>query len=231
TSDPDALIAVGRFEEVVAKWPTSVQALSARVFLGRFDDLSATDRDSVIALMAEGRYDRALERWGKSHDYAMWPRHMLGLEAFIRGDTAEARRLFAVPPRSEFHQVNFHLVHYAIVPFLAGLDGDVAALDRTSALFESSRRYVYEQKPWYNAGYLSGKIDESGYLAQKHDRFAPADLLLLRGIRAERETRTDDALRDYRAYLALERWQRSAVVDPVLERFVSWRIDRLARGD
>nr|MBA3709905.1 protein kinase [Planctomycetota bacterium] len=229
--EPSALEACGRFDEVLtAPFANPTQMTRARVFLGRIDDIEPANRDWPVVLMAEGRYQRAMELWGNSRFHAMWPRHMLGLEAFIRGEAAAADRLFAVPKAIELHQDYFHLAHYVMVPFLAGLAGDRSALDRMRALVESSRRYAYEQKPWYNLRYLTGAIDDQAFLAQSHRRFAAADLLLLRAMRAERDSRPADALADYRAYLALPRWQRSADVDPVLERFVSWRIERLDAG-
>ncbi len=225
----DALLAAGRLEEILAQKSNKRFTRTAMVHLGRFKELDAEERDSCAALMAQRRYDRAFEQWGMDVPVYMWPRHALGLERFIRGDHAGADDLFAVPERVRYRQADFILSHYAIVPFLRHLAGDVRAFERARAEVESRDRWTYGQQPWFISRYLSGSIDEAAYLAQPIRLYAPANLLLLRAILHDRDGRAADAMTDYRSFLALPSHRREWNVDPVPQRFCEWRLEQLGR--
>jgi hypothetical protein len=199
----------------------------AMAFLGRFIEAELIgEQDNLFVLMAQRHGERALKLWGNDFAYSMWPRHLLGLEAYRRGDTKTAFALFEISPDIEFHQELFHLAHYVLVPYLHELAGDDDALTRACESCASNRRYAYAQRPWYNAGFLLGRIDAEAYLNQPYNLFAPADLLLLSAIKWERAGRADEAHRHYRAYLDLPIFQRASAPDPVLDCFVEWRIEQ-----
>ncbi|MBA3708503.1 MAG: protein kinase [Planctomycetes bacterium] len=216
--------ASGHFEEVIGnRGAPPDQRIRALLFAGRIAECTEPERADIDVMMAEKRTQEALDSWGCDRSYAMWPRHLLGLEAWIAGDRARADQLFAVPPAARFHQLDFHLAHWVIVPALHELSGDRGALAVASA-DAMERRFCYEQKPWYNARYLTRAIDDAAYLAQPHRQFAAADLLLLKGVLAEISGEPAAASPHYRAWQALPAFRRATDLDPVLERFVAWRV-------
>ncbi|MBA3710254.1 MAG: hypothetical protein H0W83_15695, partial [Planctomycetes bacterium] len=225
---PMALMAVGRSEEVVRANRSADLTARALILLDRADEIQGAEATTVHTLMALGKSDEAFARHGGDFRYGMWPRHLLGLEAFIAGRIEEAFARFEVPAVWELHQHQFHLAHYLIVPFLRELGGDAGALDRRCAWLLKNRRWAYDQKPWYNASSLAGTIDEMAYLAQPHAITAPADLLLCQGIRCERSGDRSAAVESYRSFVEMPRYRRGAWYDPVSERFAVWRAEVLA---
>jgi AraC-like DNA-binding protein/tetratricopeptide (TPR) repeat protein len=223
----DALLAAGRVEEALGG--PSGRGLNAHVLilLDRAHEVLGEQAAAVHTLMALGKADEALTRHGGDFHYGMWPRHLLGLLDVIAGRTAQGLARFAVPTGWELHQHQFHLEHYLLVPFLRELSGDADALARACAWVARERRWAYEQKPWYNAGLVSGAIDEAAYVAQPHAITAPADLLLCLGIRSERAGERAEAVDSYRAFIATPRFRRGVRYDPVPERFAAWRVESL----
>jgi hypothetical protein len=118
---------------------------------------------------------------------------------------------------------------FVMAPFLHELAGDPGALDRACAETVRSRRWLEGQRPWHDARWLRGELDDAAYLAQPHRGWAEARLALLRAVRAERSGERDAALADYRAYLAIPAWRRSEDLDPIERRFSEWRIAELTR--
>ncbi|MBA2480286.1 MAG: protein kinase [Planctomycetes bacterium] len=222
----EALAICGRLEELVVGSDADYR-VRALMLLGRLDEIPQQAAGRLHVLMARGQYQEALERYGHSYRHMMWPRHMLGLEAFIAGDRAGAFAWFEAPPTVEFHQNNFETAHYLIVPFLRELDGRKGALDETCRSFLTSKRYISIQRPWHNAMFVLGEIDEAGYLDQPFRLFAKANLLLCTAIRADRDGATRTALDAYRRYLELPEFERGHNPDPVVKRFAQWRVTQL----
>ncbi|MBA2480773.1 MAG: helix-turn-helix domain-containing protein [Planctomycetes bacterium] len=223
-----ALLALGRMEEALGD-PLLRGDQLARVLLllDRPDEIPAELAHSLPVLMARGRSQEAFDRHGGNFWIGMWPRHLLGLEAFMLGRTAQALRWFELPPGWELHQRRFHLAHYVLVPFLRELSGDTGALARVCDVVLRGRRWVYEQKAWHNAAFLLGRIDAATYLAQPHCFAADASLSLCRGIRAELDGDVALARASYRSYLGLPRYRRGLDYDPVPERFAAWRVETI----
>jgi hypothetical protein len=222
--------ALGRSEQVVSIGNPIEQA-RALSFLGRFNELTYIgQQDDIVALMARRMARRALDLHGNDFSFAMWPRHLLGLHEFQRGDHAAAFRYFEMPADYEFHQQQFHLAHYVVVPFLRELDGDHGALERACDVFDRSRRYIYEQRPWYNAQFILGRVDDETFLDQPHCIYANADRELLSGIKLERAGKPDEALAHYRGFFAIPNYRRGWAPDPVIDDFVTWRINELSPG-
>jgi hypothetical protein len=248
-----ALIMSGHPDEVLVRDPTNVTAMqilgkleetvalgrsrayrdaAARCLLqlGRGSELSVEERNNANSLMGLGEYQEALSRYGGDYFYSMWPRHMFGLQAFIAGRHEEAFKLFEMPPTREFHQHNMVLLQYVMVPFLQELSGKQGALREKCSLFLNSRRYIHEQRPWHNAMYLLGQIDQQTYLSQPSRVFAPADRMVLDGVRCDLEGKAEAALREYRGYLDIPLYRRGTYIEPVINRFVEWRVEILAKA-
>jgi hypothetical protein len=223
---PATELALGNYDAVLAGGDRRYRTL-ARIVSGRMEDLEPGEEARVEVLMARGRYHEAMEAYRGDRWAMMWPRHMLGLEAYIRGDREQAWTWFEVPATAEFHQQCFHLAHYLIVPLLRQLAGTPGELQRTCEGFRHARRYVYRQKPWYNAMRVLGEIDDAAFLAQTANHYAPADLVLCQAIAADADGRIAEAARGYAAYAALPVRLKAESPDPVVDRFVAWRVESL----
>ncbi|MBA2479957.1 MAG: protein kinase [Planctomycetes bacterium] len=224
--DPSSLLVTGRLQRLIESGdPNTGRFVVACAWMGRLDLVPATMQDSAEYLLATGDWRRALERGGKRMNWCMLVRHCAGLETFIAGDVGGAMDLFAVPRGREFCQRRFEFAHYAMVPFLRELAGDVGALDRSCREVEARERWTYMQRPWHIARWLLHHESDDEFLAQPALGYGAAELELLRGIDAERRGDRATAAAAYRRYLALPPWQRSSTVDPTPGRFAAWRAD------
>ncbi|MBA3707896.1 MAG: serine/threonine protein kinase [Planctomycetes bacterium] len=202
------------------QWETT-----ALISLGRLDEIPPQDARRVDVLLARGRYQEAYDVYGHHYFYLMWPRLMLGLQAFIAGDHAAALKWFETPPACELRQAGYGTTALVIVPFLRELAGDAGAMERTCARVRSGMRYAWRQRPWHNAMFLSGAMDEEAYRRQLYVTELDADLLLCRAVAHERAQEPAAALGDYRAWQELPVHRRAS--DPVVRTFISWRIEVL----
>ncbi|MBA2482498.1 MAG: protein kinase [Planctomycetes bacterium] len=223
--------ATGRFESLLATTTSPMWRSRSLAMLGRTDEIPAPSLGELWAMMATRRFDEAMATYGNHLDAGMWPRHQLGLQAYIAGDHDEAFRLFTVPEGWEFrqHQQHFPFAHYVMVPFLQELAGDAQAIPRMRAAFETERRYVYGQVPWHYLRLLTGEFDDARFRQQQMRRFLEADLILLTAIRRERAQDPAGAADLYARYAALPIWQRVFEPDPVIDGFVVWRREMLGR--
>ena len=80
---------------------------------------------------------------------------------------------------------------------------------------------------WHLASYVTGAIDDRVFLVQPSRIFVRAQWLLARAIRADHDGQADQAVTEYRDYLALPAWQRDDAIDPVIGEFIAWRLTEL----
>ena len=197
--------------------------------LGKLDEVPEKDRLFPDYLLTSGNIAELDRRFHENWTWAMCPRHVIGLQAYLRGDVDQARALFAVPARLEFHQYwMFPLEHAVVVPLLEHCAGDSAAFARAYA-WGRDHPFAYEQKPWYFARFLAGEIDREAFLNQPHRPRAPFDLPLLEAVVLDRADRKTEATAAYRAYQAIPGYQRFDGVNPFIDGVVSWRIEQLSR--
>ncbi|MBA3709150.1 MAG: protein kinase [Planctomycetes bacterium] len=228
--DIGVLIMVGQTERAldIARQtkPPQVWALRA---LGHLDEVPEKDRTGVEHLIASGDFEELDRRFHDHWLWAMYPRHMAGLQAYLRGDHEQAKAGFTAPPRYEFHQYGmFPLENSVVVPLLEQCAGDAQAFARAYA-WGREHPFAYGQRPWFNARYLAGEIDRTAYLRQPVRARAPFDLQLLEAVIDDRAGRKADALDKYRAYLAIPSYQRYDLTDPFIEGALAWRIEQLSR--
>jgi hypothetical protein len=159
----------------------------------------------------------------------MWVRHRRGFDRLVAGDVAGARADLALPQRMYSQQGPHYQLARPFAAYLLELAGDDDAFTREHTTWRE-HPYAYQQRMWYALRFAAGEIGEDAFLAQPGDNTAANDLVLLRALREEREHRDQDALRDYRAWLAAPAWRRLEVPDPFLEDVVAWRIEALTRG-
>ena len=74
---------------------------------------------------------------------------------------------------------------------------------------------------------MRSRFDEKTRIVAENRVHAEADLRLCQGIRAERSGHRREAALAYRAFLAIPAWRRSASPDPIIDRFIRWRISQL----
>jgi predicted Ser/Thr protein kinase len=227
--NPSVLIFQGRLQEALdAPGLTEAQRALILLHLGRAQDIDdPAQKMSARYLLATGRFDEALREYGTSFTHAGWVRHAAGLEAYIAGDRERAFELFSIPPEDEFHQSRFALLHYVMAPFLREIAGDPGALARASRSVTDRWRWIYGQTAWYYARYLLGEIDDAAFLAQPLHALIGDDLAICRAVRAEVGGDADAALASYRSFLDIPSWRRSIESEPVIERFVRWRLQVL----
>ncbi|MBA3710035.1 MAG: hypothetical protein H0W83_14590 [Planctomycetes bacterium] len=216
-------LAQGRFEEFAGK--PGHEMLRRVGLLVRDQTILDRWKDEPINLIDAGRIDAAFEQRNRfGHEVVCL--QAKALDQFIHGARADALgRLDACDPLV-FHQYDpIWMFHFVAVPFLHELAGESAVVQRSEVI--AGRRFDFEQHPWYCARFLAGEISAAEFLAQPHALHAPAQLAFCQAIRAEREGRRTDAVRSYQEFLDLPRWRRNLDLEPVVERFVRWRLQEL----
>jgi tetratricopeptide (TPR) repeat protein len=221
------LIAQGRLDEAIALDPDNRWVVTrALTMMGRAQEVRKNDPDlQAYAAMAMGDGERALALCPAGDRRNRWVRSLLGLQAWISGDRAAAERWFTDPPWPEWY--DYWEYRQFLVPFLHGLAGDRADLERSCREAIADYRWFDEQRSYFCARALLGEIDEREFLAQPSVVFVEARWRRCQGMRAEREGRRADAISAYRAYLALPPWKRGENIDPVWDGLVRWRLGQL----
>jgi hypothetical protein len=205
-------------------------AALALIALGRAGEIS-DDSQLAQALLALGQPRALLERLPADQvEERQWPRCLLGLDAYIAGDQAAFRSGFALPTGMQPLQRGELSFAYAVIePFLREESGETGALARRCSEIIANERYADGQRPWHAASLLSGTLSAADFLKQPHRLSARAWLLACNGIIGERAGNTAAALTAYRDYLALPPLRHGLAIDPLMDRFVAWRAERLAR--
>ena len=226
----EALASMGRWSDAESYGLVGSGYIAAMLFNGRAGELLALPDypEPVTPLMALGHLQEADKAAQNDLQREMWTRHGLGLEAFIRGDRAGAWKLFEVPTSDAYASLCYVFAHYVMVPYLHELAGEPGAVKKSCDDIIAHHRYVYEQSPWFAANYLNGTCTDDEFLKQPHNRFAAAELQLCKAVKAELAGDAAGALTAYQAYTAMPEFKRGPVVDPVLKRFVAWRMTALA---
>ena len=231
-STTEALISRGRFTEALATpgIPAEPAAL-ATIALGRASMIS-DDSQQALALLALGRPRALLDRLPADQEHErQWPRCLLGLEAFIAGDLKAFRSWFELPPGlSPFQHSEWSFAYAVIEPFLREESGETGALARRCSEIIANHRYADGQRPWHAACLLSGAMSAADFVKQPHRLSARAWLLTCSGIIGERAGNSGAALTAYRDYLALPPLRHGLTIDPLMDRFVAWRAERLVGG-
>jgi serine/threonine protein kinase len=251
-----ALLWSGHAAEILERYPTNDAACAqALAVLGRLDEALAraravpSERARILCLM--GREDEITEPQQLMYahlargdaatldadpcllgSFAWYAPYLAGIDQWLSGKRAEARASFADAWQTMSGRSSHPLLPDLLPTWLDGVaSGDFASFDRACADCVATRRYEAAQRSWYAARFLLGQIDEAGFRDQPARIAGERDMLLYRAMRGERRGEGAAALADYRAYLAMPRWQRVDRADGGLERLVSSRIAALSRQD
>lgn len=227
------LVCAGRLQQAIAEHPRVHERAMVFRLLGRWDEALAaagTDSREIAATwIASGRAQVSVERTPRTlPGYRHWAMCALAVDAFRRGDVAEARAWFLRSDERVFDHRWAHawMARFIIRPFIEDDSPDRSRFRR--ALADSrARRMMYAQRLWYAASFVLGDLDEAAFMAQPCAGDARAILPLCAGIRAELAGETAAAIRRYASYLAVEPWLRGVEGpdrDPVVEGFAEARL-------
>ncbi|MBA3935875.1 MAG: serine/threonine protein kinase [Planctomycetes bacterium] len=225
--DVPALLALGRYVEAarVANSPE----LAARVaILSRMPFVVPKDLAPLLRmglLMAGHRLDEALAYAPDCPQERCWPQALLGVRAAAAGKPSAALRAFAeLTDNGMSDQRHATFAHFVIAPFVRQLHGETGALGQACARALSLDQGLDQQRPWYRAAYLTGRISHAAFLVkQPHRLFAPAEVTLLDAVLADGAGQKASAHALYGRYLDFPAFQRGFDIDPVLEEFAAWR--------
>ena len=185
---------------------------------------------SRLALLLLGRQADAEARGTDGLDNLDSLRLLAALSAGDQGAAATWRAAVAAKP-VDWITLNAWFGPYVILPLLATRDGDTSAwphaLEQSQAVRERAG-----QRLWHLAGFVDGRIDAQALLAQPYQAEAHAWLRLGEALRAERSGDAAQARAAYLAFQALpldKRLIEGFQLSPVIERFVAWRLQELAK--
>jgi hypothetical protein len=228
----EVLLALGELEyvlEIKDVWRNE-RAMALRL-LGRLDEALATG--DFHSLLYADRIGEALERARTLEELNLiWSYR--AFRAYEQGDREQYResraKLATLPFSFRWHNVWF--TRFVVFPFLDQLDGDEGALLRSCQVVIRDWKEVFIQRLWYFARFVAGEIEVEEYRAQPVQMYMAARVELAYAIRCEANAEQKSALEHYRRFLALpahERTLEQGNTDPVLDRFVRWRIAELER--
>jgi len=201
---------------------------------GRWDELSP--EFAYLRDLAQHRYETCLTRDAPPY----WAKTMIanaqGMAAWRGGDHATARSFFAadslrlIPGYASIWDPDISgvMFHCLATPFLLASDGTGPSFTQTLQGIKQDVGRFYEQQIRYQIRYLLGEITEQQFLDQPCKLFLNANLLLVKGMRADQTGDQALARSCYGAWRALPAWQRGRVRDPAWDDFTSWRLERLA---
>jgi hypothetical protein len=134
--------------------------------------------------------------------------------------------------RSPGHARRFSL--FLLRPVLAALRGQRSALESAWADIDRTHRWHFAQALWYDASYLTGRIDDSTFLAQPRALYAQEELTFYAALKADLEGRAGPALDGYRRCLQWPVMAASQIEipgsllrDAAVREFLAWRVEVL----
>ncbi|MBA3686000.1 MAG: protein kinase [Planctomycetes bacterium] len=154
------------------------------------------------------------------------------LVALDEGRDAEAAGILATVDTGPawFRESKLWFAYLLARPFVAAAHGDRAPFAQALDEVSTRGRLWFEQRPWYFAQYISGRMDDASFLAQPCRGTAPAMLAMAKALRADWQGDHAEAVRAYGAYLALPANRRAfycPIRDPSAETFAAWRMRAL----
>ncbi len=204
TQRAEALIALGRADEVLRDYHHPAAHARALVALKRYEEaIVANPADTVACPMA-------------------------GLGIFIDGNAQRWREIQAVldrlQPNLDDDDVEFS--GYLMAPVLRAISGEAVDPRQAYARVLRDMKETFCQRLWHTAAYIAGDIDEQRFREQPNRTSLDTRLLLARALRAELHGDRAQALECYTAYSALPPWKRSC--SDCEEMFRAWRLQALA---
>ncbi|OGV51386.1 MAG: hypothetical protein A2X49_10410 [Lentisphaerae bacterium GWF2_52_8] len=225
------LLHAGRFPDVLSEFPKDKRA-AARVLLYRGDyqkvlDLYPDEKDLCALALLYLDKAQVLQQKYPLPDYILPSQTLMALDSYIAGKPAEAWKVFAEArdaQREFIYQPEWF--DLALEPILRSFSGDKAAIQEVFPKLMETQRNRHRQRLWYLAAFVLEKISGEDFLAQPLRDGVQARYQLALGIKAEYNGQAAKALSAYQSYIATPPWRRDEM-EPVIDRFVRWRISTL----
>jgi hypothetical protein len=221
-----ALLAQGKLDELDRSDPPVYVKNQELALTGRVDQVT----DATMRLIQSDQAEAAIKKCSPHTELYGQAQMRIALDAYIASGDATGMEAVEQDCGRDDGDFTERIASYRnlLVPFLKARAGGWASFDAALAQEIRDDRYLFQQQIWYAASWLTGAIDDRAFLAQPHRLYVQARLALISGLRAERAGNTPAALAAYRAWQAMPAWQRDCELDPVWNRFVTWRCELLA---
>ncbi len=213
----EALVIAGRLDEAAA------------TIAGQLDNLGSCPVGTRIALL-RGQARQEVEKAAIRNIPAPEAQAMLAIEHMAADESAAGRDLISAIQHLEDLPNRLDLdVASCLLPVAVELDADGAVAARRVLDDILARRSLTQgRRPWHMAALAVGRIDTAAFRAQPMQIGLEGSLVLTQALTAELAGDAAAATMAYRAWRDLPQLQRGPIRDPVAERFVTWRLDRLA---
>ncbi len=227
---PRALMAMGRMEQAMAESPqdTLVRA-ECLLLLGRAAEIAPPG--AYLRELVLGDAAKALVECPEDSTERLAARWRMAVEGWIAGD----RQAFGGLKESDLHldrdnEASVGFLLWIVQPFLQEIGGDHRAVEQACTHVIADHAWIYEQRPRFDALFLSGRIGDDAFLSQPAPIYSRARLLLLQALSAELAGNRTAALDHYHSWQASPAYERGEYPDPVLMRLVAWRLAALGDG-
>jgi tRNA A-37 threonylcarbamoyl transferase component Bud32 len=225
----EALLVLGRFEEVLAHEYSEPEEIAAALRgLGRQQE--ALERRDVRSLSLSDVDEGALA--GLRLRERLYLTEHFALKWLMRGDLHAYRRhrdaVGTLPCAAIWPDV--WVAPHVLFPLADELAGQQGALERSLRRAIAERRTHWFGKLYYLASYLLGELSDAEYLNQPCRLYMKARHLFAQALRAELARDHASARRAYEAYRALpslERHLDSPLGNPLVDRWVEFRLERV----
>lgn len=220
-----ALIACGQLDAALAIWPDNDRiARVVQLHRGDFASVAAQHPHLAEGHLGQGDGESAL-----AHSDGAEARAWHALTAAARGDQRSAAEHFAAHARFQERAYNRRVGAVAgwMEPFWRETQGEAGAFRAACRYLRDTARWNDRQRTWHRAVFLLGEIDDAAFLAQPLGQWAPAELILLRAVRADQADDRAAARAGYHEWLALPTWARGHTTPMAEDAFVAWRLQAL----
>lgn len=228
--DPELLLLLNRPDEAIAAAPGDV-LIKARALAnaGRFAEALAIAPTAWLRnmlLVQLRRYEVALADFD---DDGGRP-GLCVLTMLYHGDESAARALLERVVRHPLPMLGAEgqaFIRFLLPALLASRDGE--AIDPGAALREmiDQHRWLDGQRPWHQASFIAGRIDETAFLAQPYHLGVATRLRFAQGLRHELARRWPEAMA---VYAAVDASTGPAGLNEAESRYLGWRLRDLERA-
>jgi hypothetical protein len=223
------LASQGKLEEALQLAPkTSYEHDCILANAGRWLEIEPTSTNRDLRLLMTGHAAELLSGAGVNGAQIHMAQNLLGLQDWIRGDHHFPKGFAKTTDYNQYTDFTNGTFYLFAMPLAQELAGERGALARSCQEAMTTHRWDNRQRYYYQASYLMGTIDDAAYLVHPWKLFAPAELWLLKGIRADLQGRSADAVAAYTAWNAIPYYQQDEYPNPAWHVFVEWRIQVLS---
>ncbi len=247
----EALFAKGEYQEMINEYPEQFVISNGLMALGRYDRVLNRHADAVpngvIALALTGHIDKALgchpyytdtnmrlmvlagKPQAAVKKYRNYPHLRLHavraveLDKYISANWL-SRKVMRFEPAEGFELQQASWAGYLLPATLEAVAGRKRSVPGIYKRVAGFPRHHYPQQIWYFASFVAGRISDEQFLRQPFRYDTRGFHVLAKAVRADIYGE-EQAISYYEKYTALN--VPAKPFDPVIERFVHWRIKQL----